>query len=283
MPDPTPAPAPPPTATTPAARPTAPPDAAPGLGDRTGSDRFGRTLRLELVDQDLRDWEAVVLDADPARGLVLDRSAFYPGGGGQAADHGVLTWDGGRTRIIGTRREEDPWLLPHADDPLPAAGTRVRAELDDVRRTGLMRTHSALHLLSGIVFRDVGAQVTGGNMEPLQARMDFSLPTVPDGFREALTRACAEEIAADRPITAFTLPREDAFARYPDLIRTATNLLPDDLQEVRIVDIAGLDTQADGGTHVASTRLIGGIEIVKVENKGKGFRRVRIRITPGPG
>ena len=245
------------------------------------SERHGRTHRLELSDQTLRQWPAVVLAADPEQGLVLDRSAFYPGGGGQPPDHGVLLWGGVQTRIVGVRKADDLWLVPAEGDPLPPVGSQVRGALEDDRRTALMRTHSGLHLLSGIVFRDFGALVTGGNMEPLEARMDFNLPAVPDGFRDAVAAACAAEVAADRAITTTTLPREQAFADYPDLIRTATNLLPDDLEVVRIVDIAGLDTQADAGTHVASTKHIGGLEIVKIENKGKGFRRLRVRIVEG--
>jgi misacylated tRNA(Ala) deacylase len=132
-------------------------------------------------------------------------------------------------------------------------------------------------LLAGVVFRDHGALVTGGNMEPLEARMDFNLSEVPEGFRDSIAEACATEIAADRRIDVKVLPYDEAFA-IPDIIRTATNLLPPGLTEVRIVDIVGLDTQADGGTHVASTKQIGGIEIVKIENKGKGFRRLRVRL-----
>jgi misacylated tRNA(Ala) deacylase len=244
------------------------------------SDRLGRTHRLELGDQTVREWDAVVLAADPDQGLVLDRSAFYPGGGGQPPDHGVLLWGGVQTQIVGARKGDDLWLVPADGDPVPPVGTAVRGALEDERRTALMRTHSGLHLLSGIVHRDFGALVTGGNMEPLQARMDFNLPSVPEGFRDAVSAACATEIDADRAIITTTLPRERAFADYPDLIRTATNLLPDDLEVVRIVDITGLDTQADAGTHVASTKAIGGLEIVKIENKGKGFRRLRVRITP---
>jgi misacylated tRNA(Ala) deacylase len=244
------------------------------------SDRHGRTHRLELADQTLRGWDAVVLAADPEQGLVLDRSAFYPGGGGQPPDHGVLLWAGVQTRIVGARKGDDLWLVPADGDPLPPVGASVRGAVENARRTALMRTHSGLHLLSGIIFRDFGALVTGGNMEPLEARMDFNLPAVPDGFRDAVTAACAAEVAADRAITTSTLPRDQAFAAYPDLIRTATNLLPDDLDVVRIVDIAGLDTQADAGTHVGSTRQIGSLEIIKVENKGKGFRRLRVRIVP---
>lgn len=240
------------------------------------ADLHGRTHRLELGDQTLRSWDAVVLASDPETGVVLDRSAFYPGGGGQPPDHGVLLWGGVQTRIVGARKGDDLYLLPAEGDPLPPAGTAVRGALEDERRTALMRTHSGLHLLSGVVFRDFGALVTGGNMEPLEARMDFNLPEVPEGFRDAVAAACAAEVAADRAITTTTPPRDEAFAGYPDLIRTATNLLPDDLEVVRIVDIAGLDTQADAGTHVASTRQIGGLEIVKIENKGKMNKRFNI-------
>jgi len=241
-------------------------------------DHHGRTARLDLDDATLREWDAVVLDVDSV-GIVLDRSAFYPGGGGQPPDHGVLLWGGVQTRIVGTRRADDLRLVAHEDDPLPPVGTPVRGAVEDARRSALMRTHSGLHLLSGVVFRDFGALVTGGNMEPFEARMDFNLPEVPPGFKDAVSAACAAEVAADRAIEVSVLPRDQAF-QIPDIIRTATNLLPPDLELVRIVDIVGLDTQADGGTHVASTRQIGRIEVVKVENKGKGFRRLRIRISP---
>jgi misacylated tRNA(Ala) deacylase len=240
------------------------------------TERFGRTQRLELADQTLREWAATVLDSGPD-GVVLDRSAFYPGGGGQPPDHGVLLWGGVQTRVVGVRKAEDLTLVPHEDDPLPPVGTVVRGAVEDARRTALMRTHSALHLLGGVVFRDYGALVTGGNMEPLEARLDFNLTGVPEGFKQSVAEACNREVEADRAIRVETLPREAAFA-IPDIIRTATNLLPPELEVVRIVDIVGVDTQADGGTHVASTRQIGPIEIVKVENKGKGFRRVRIRL-----
>jgi len=240
----------------------------------------GRTTRLELDDQSLREWDATVLDSSPD-GIVLDRSAFYPGGGGQPPDHGTLLWGGVQTRIVGARRGDDLVLVPAEGDPLPPAGTAVRGAVEDERRTALMRTHSGLHLLSGVVYRDFGSLVTGGNMEPLEARMDFNLPEVPEGFKERVAEACAAEIAADRAIEVGSLPRDEAFARHPDLIRTAQDLLPPDLEVVRIVDIVGLDTQADGGTHVASTGQIGRIEVVKVESKGKGFRRLRVRLLDG--
>jgi misacylated tRNA(Ala) deacylase len=232
------------------------------------------THRLDLADPTLREWDATVLDVSPEEGIVLDRSAFYPGGGGQPPDHGTLLWGGVETRIVGARGER---LIPAEGDPLPPPGTAVRGAIEDERRTTLMRTHSGLHLLSGVVFRDFGALVTGGNMEPGEARMDFNLPEIPPDFKAQVEAACNVEVQADRRIDVKVLPREEAFA-IPDIIRTATNLLPPELTEVRIVDIVGLDTQADGGTHVASTRQIGAIQVVKVENKGKGFRRVRIRL-----
>jgi misacylated tRNA(Ala) deacylase len=235
-----------------------------------------RTHRLELADQTLREWDAVVLDSGPD-GIVLDRSAFYPGGGGQPPDEGVLLWGGIQTRIAGARKAGELYLIPAEGEPLPPVGTPVRGALEDDRRTALMRTHSGLHVLCGVVFRDYGALVTGGNMEPLTARMDFDLPELPDGFRDAVEAACNSEISADRRIDVRVLPRAEAF-ELPDIIRTATNLVPEDVAEVRIIDIVGLDQQADGGTHVASTKGIGRIEVVKIENKGRGFRRLRIRI-----
>jgi len=242
------------------------------------NDGPSRTERLDLADATLREWAATVLASDAEAGIVLDRSAFYPGGGGQPPDHGVLLWGGVQTRIIDSRRADDLYLIPAGGDPLPPVGTVVRGAVEDERRSSLMRTHSGLHLLAGVVFRDFGALVTGGNMEPGVARMDFNLPDIPTDFKDRIAAACAVEVAADRAIRVENLPREQALA-IPDVIRTATNLLPPDLEVVRIVDIVGLDVQADGGTHVASTKQIGGIDVVKVENKGKANRRLRVRLT----
>jgi len=240
------------------------------------SEASWRTHRLELDDQSLREWDATVLASGPD-GIVLDRSAFYPGGGGQPPDYGVLLWAGVQTRIVGARKGDDLYLIPAEGDPVPPPGTAVSGAIEDDRRTALMRTHSGLHVLCGVVYRDYGSLVTGGNMEPFAARMDFDLPDLPEGFKDAVQAACNAEIAAGRRIAVRVLPRDDAFA-IPDIIRTATNLVPPDVKEVRIVDIVGLDQQADGGTHVASTAQIGRIEVAKIESKGKGFRRLRIRI-----
>lgn len=218
-----------------------------------------------------------MLASDPELGIVLDRSAFYPGGGGQPPDHGVLLWSGVQTRIVGARPRDDLWLIPDPADPLPPPGTAVRGAIDDARRTLLMRTHSALHVLCGVVFRDYGVPVTGGNMEPGEARLDFDLPEVPPGFKDNVTEAINAEVTADRAIQVKILPRDEAYALGP-IIRTATDLLPPELEVVRLIDVVGLDVQADAGTHVASTRQIGRVEVTKVENKGRGFRRVRIRL-----
>lgn len=241
-----------------------------------GVTQHGRTARLDLLDPTLREWECTVLDAGED-GIVLDRSAFYPGGGGQPPDHGVLLWGGVQTRIVGTRKGDDLYLLPAEGDPVPPAGTRVTGAVADERRTLLMRTHSGLHIMCGVVFRDWGALVTGGNMEPGEARMDFNLPEVPPDFKARLEELVNAEVIADRQVSAQVLPRDEALA-LPDIIRTASNLIPPGETEVRIIDIAGLDTQADGGTHVASTKAVGQVQIVKVESKGKANRRVRMRL-----
>src|SRR5204862_3038999 len=154
-------------------------------GDRGAGVTSGatHTHRLDLDDASIREWDAIVLTADADRGIVLDRSAFYPGGGGQPPDQGVLLWQGVQTRIVGTRKGDDLYLLSAEGDPVPPAGTTVTGALADERRTLLMRTHSGLHVLCGVVFRDFGALVTGGNMEPGEAWMDFNLPDVPPAFK----------------------------------------------------------------------------------------------------
>ena len=245
-----------------------------------GVTHHGRTHRLDLADPTLREWDCTVVwsdPADPEAGIVLDRSAFYPGGGGQPPDHGVLLWQGVETHIIDTRKGDDLYLIPAPGDPVPAVGTAVRGAVADDRRTLLMRTHSGLHVLCGVVFRDFGALVTGGNMEPGEARMDFNLPEVPSEFKTKLEELVNLELAADRRIETKVLPREHALA-LPDIIRTQSNLIPADEAEIRIVDIVGLDVQADGGTHVASTAQVGKLQVVKVESKGKANRRVRVRL-----
>jgi misacylated tRNA(Ala) deacylase len=241
-----------------------------------GITHHGRTQRLDLADPTLREWQCTVLYSG-ADGIVLDRSAFYPGGGGQPPDHGVLLWQGVQTRIVDTRKGDDLYLIPEDSDPLPPAGTAVTGAVEDERRTLLMRTHSGLHVLCGVVFRDFGALVTGGNMQPGEARMDFNLPEIPPDFKPHIEDLVNAEIAADRRVDVRVLPRDAALA-IPDIVRTQAKLIPHDEPEIRVVDIVGLDVQADGGTHVASTAQVGKVQVTKVESKGKANRRVRLRL-----
>ncbi|HEV8652983.1 MAG TPA: alanyl-tRNA editing protein [Actinomycetes bacterium] len=213
-------------------------------------------------------------------GVVLDRSAFFPGGGGQPADQGTLSHDGTGVRVTGAQRREDAVVLL-VDGPPPPAGTAVRGALDWERRYALMRTHTALHVLAGVIGRDHGALVTGGNMEPLKARMDFELAAMSAGFAEEVERALLREVEVDRPVHVSFLSPEEFLAR-PELIRTKSNLVPSGLGVVRVIDIEGLDRQADGGTHVARTAEVGTVRVVGHESKGKGNKRLRIALDPAP-
>jgi misacylated tRNA(Ala) deacylase len=230
------------------------------------------------VDAYARSTDAVVVEVDPdANALLLDRTVFYPGGGGQPADIGTLQGaSGGSWRVTGARkRGDDIW---HAlEGAPPAVDMQVTAEIDWERRHALMRTHSALHVLCGVVWRDHGASVTGGNMEPLSGRMDFEFETMAGELVAEIERRVNEEVAADREIRVAVLPREEAFA-IPDLIRTKINLLPEGISEVRTIEIVGLDLQADGGTHVARTSEIGRVRVTGYESKGRINKRIRIAL-----
>ena len=173
---------------------------------------------------------------------------------------------------------DDVQLIPHEDDPLPVVGEAVRGALDDVRRSTLMRTHSAMHVLSAIVYRDFAAKVTGSAMDPGIGRMDFNLAELPADFKQAVEEACNAAIEADHRVEVRFVPMTE-IGSLVELSRAEEVRLPAGLSEVRIVDLVGLDTQADGGTHVASTRQIGAMRVIKTENKGKGFRRVRFSLT----
>ena len=207
---------------------------------------------------------------------MLDRTAFYPGGGGQPADSGTLT-AGDASYTVKKLSRQDGNLVHEIDGELPSVGTTVQGALDWDRRYLLMRTHTALHILCGVVWRDYGAQVTGGNMQPGSARMDFELENMSADFAERMETLINDEVQAARSIEIETLPREEAFA-IPDLIRTKINLLPPAITEVRTVNITGLDLQADGGTHVANTTEVGVIHVVGHESKGRINKRLRIRV-----
>ena len=226
-------------------------------------------------DSYLQEFDAEVT-AVVGKGVVLDRTAFYPGGGGQPPDTGTLTF-GGQGVTVKRIRRTDGEYVHELDGKFPPVGTKVQGALDWERRYQLMRTHTALHILCGVVWRDYGAQVTGGNMEPLKARMDFEFENMTAEFAHEVEGLINEEVEAARDIEIGNLPREEAFA-IPDLIRTKINLLPPQIKEIRTVDITGLDLQADGGTHVHNTSEVGHIRVVGHESKGRINKRLRIEV-----
>ncbi|MEA1903472.1 MAG: alanyl-tRNA editing protein [Actinomycetota bacterium] len=211
-------------------------------------------------------------------GFSLDRTVFYARGGGQPGDIGTVNWDGGSVEVVDTiRKQGRPFHVVAGGVALPEPGVAVFGEIDWDRRYLTMRTHTALHALSGVVYRDYGAKVTGGNMSPGEARMDFELDGISVEFGQAVERRLNEELVKGYPTEIIVLAREIAL-QDPDLIRTKVNLIPDFVTEIRVVDIKGLDRQADGGTHVNSTLEVGRIEVVKTESKGKANKRMRIRV-----
>jgi misacylated tRNA(Ala) deacylase len=230
---------------------------------------------LYLRDAYLREFDATVVDRR-AGAVALDRTAFYPTGGGQPHDTGTL----GGAAVTDVRKEGD--LVWHAvdSDDVPEVGSAVSGVVDWDRRHALMRTHTALHVLCGVIWNEWRVPVTGGNMEPLSARMDFEFDPLPEGFGPRVEELVNEELAADRRVEVSFLARREAL-EDEDLIRTKVNLIPETVSEIRVVDIVGLDKQADGGTHVRSTGEVGRIRVVKTENKGKGNKRVRLEVVDG--
>lgn len=236
---------------------------------------------LFLRDAYVRTFDAKVVECDGDR-AALDRTAFYATGGGQPHDVGTLAG----SAVLDVRKQGTTvWhtLDIEGGGRVPSPGENVHGEIDWERRHALMRTHTALHVLCGVIWNEWGVPVTGGNMEPLSARMDFEFDPLPAGFAETVEKRVNEALAADHPIEVSFLPREVALADA-DLIRTKVSLIPDSVQEIRVVDIVGLDRQADGGTHVRSTSEVGRIKVLKTESKGKGNKRIRIAVTaPGDG
>ena len=223
----------------------------------------------------LKDFEATVTDVVEG-GVVLDRTAFYAGGGGQPTDSGTLASGGQEYQVTGIKRV-DGNLVHQIFGDLPAAGAAVSGQIDWDRRYLLMRTHTALHILCGVVWRDYGAPVTGGDMKPGEGRMDFEFENFSAEFVEELEAKVNAEVAENRDIHINNLSRAEA-DQVPDLIRTKINLLPPNIQEIRTIDIHGLDLQADGGTHVANTREVGAIKVVGHESKGRSNKRIRIAL-----
>ncbi|MDQ1437865.1 MAG: misacylated tRNA(Ala) deacylase [Acidimicrobiaceae bacterium] len=229
---------------------------------------------LYLRDAYLRQFDSVVTDVRDGA-VALDRTAFYPTGGGQPHDTGTL----GGVAVVDVRKEGD--AVWHAvDGGSFTVGQEVHGVVDWDRRHQLMRTHTALHVLCGVIWNEWGKSVTGGNMEPLAARMDFEFDPLPEGFGAVVEQRVNDELAAARPIEVSFLPRDVAVVDA-DLIRTKVNLIPESVREIRVVDIVGLDKQADGGTHVRTTDEVGRIRVLKTESKGKGNKRIRIEVLDG--
>lgn len=240
------------------------------------------TEQLYLADQEQRTFTATVTGLEPADDgaggrILLDRTAFYATGGGQPHDHGTLTIAGAPHEVTNVRKE-GAGIWHSIAGPLPSIGAEVRGDLDWDRRHQLMRTHSAMHVLGGVIWNEYRVLSTGNNMEPLKGRIDYEFDPLPEGFAEKIELAVNAEISADRPIEVSFLPRETAI-EDEDLIRTKVNMIPEAVKEIRVVDIVGLDKQADGGTHVRSTGEIGRFTVRKTESKGKGNKRIRWELT----
>lgn len=239
------------------------------------------TRLLYQTDSYLQEFDATIIEVDTeTRSVILDRTAFYPGGGGQPADQGILRigdqiYTVTRARKVG----EQVTHLVEGTGPLPAIGSLAQGKINWDRRYQLMRTHTAMHILCGVIFRDYGASVTGGDMDPLKGRMDFEFETMHKELVQAIEIAVNVEMAAGHPVQVKILPRDEAF-QIPDLIRTKINLLPEGIQEVRVVEIIGLDLQADGGTHVRDTSEVGAIRVADYKSKGKINKRIYIELEP---
>jgi len=235
---------------------------------------------LYANDAYAREFDATVVSIEPDGGVVLDRTAFYATGGGQPHDMGTLRWATGMAQVKDVQKRGA--LVVHTlEGDVPPIGAAVHGEIDWPRRYALMRHHTALHAMSGVIFQLYGATVTGGQMYPDRARMDFLLPDLSADRLAAIEQRTNELLAQARPVSVRFLPRGEAL-RIPDLIRTRVNLLPEDIQTIRVVDIEGIDQQADGGAHVANTREVGTVRIARSENKGKGNKRLEIVLEAPP-
>ncbi|MFH2104189.1 MAG: alanyl-tRNA editing protein [Chloroflexota bacterium] len=230
-------------------------------------------------DSYLQAFEGTVarLDGDTG-GVILDRTAFYPGGGGQPWDTGTLVIDGNEYAVTRVKKlGSDVLHFLDGENIRITPGARAQGKVDWERRYALMRTHTALHILCGVVFRDYGALVTGGEMEPLKGRMDFEFERLQKDLVEEIEAAANREVHAARDIRTSILPREEAF-QIPDLIRTKINLLPEGISEVRTVEIIGLDLQADGGTHVRNTAEVGQVRVIDYKSKGAINKRIYLEV-----
>jgi misacylated tRNA(Ala) deacylase len=237
------------------------------------------TEMLYQTDSYIKEFDARVTEINQEmHAIILDRTAFYPGGGGQTFDHGVITAGNEKYPLKRARStRKGLWHIIAGEGSLPEVGTDVHGEVDWERRYKIMRTHTAMHVLCGTIFKDYGALVTGGDMEPLRGRMDFEFETLHKDLVQVIEERVNAEIEKGHDVRIAILPREEAFA-IPDLIRTKINLLPAFIKEVRTVEIVGLDLQADGGTHVHNTSEIGRIRVPNYKSKGKINKRIYVEL-----
>jgi misacylated tRNA(Ala) deacylase len=238
------------------------------------------TELLYATDAYLTEFESTVEAIDEGdHSVALAETAFFPTGGGQPHDTGALVLSSGSVPVSGVAKDAEGrvWHVLREDVPLPAVGDPVGGRIDWERRYALMRMHTALHVLNGVIWLDHGARVTGAHMTPEEGRLDFELPAMSQEFARAVEARVNEQIERDLPVKVRFLPRQEADAD-PSLIRLKANLIPRSIDPLRVIDIVGLDRQADGGTHVASTREIGAVRVVKVQSKGKANKRVRIAL-----
>ena len=232
---------------------------------------------LYLTDSYIKEFDCKVTETNEEdNAVVIDKTAFYPGGGGQPNDTGILT-DGTTTYNVNKVKKKDNKIYHYIEGSLPQVNQTLKGIINWENRYQLMRTHTAMHILSGVVWRDYQAQVTGANMEPLSARMDFEFENFNENLIKEIEEKINKEVKIGRDISVKILSREEAF-QIPDLIRTKINLLPEGIQEVRTVNIEGLDLQADGGTHVKNTEEVGKIKIVKYKSKGVINKRVYLEL-----
>jgi misacylated tRNA(Ala) deacylase len=234
---------------------------------------------LYLTDSYTQSFDAVITKLEYEKhGIILDQTCFYPGGGGQPSDTGILSIEKSDYTVKQiTKMGSDIVHLLDKDVLLPEVKSSIHGQIDWERRYQLMRTHTAMHILCGVIFRDYGASVTGGSMDPLKGRMDFEFETMQKELVQTIQSAVNIEVANARPVRIAILPREEAF-QIPDLIRTKINLLPEGINQVRVVEIVGLDIQADGGTHVNNTSEVGQIRIVDYKSKGKINKRIYVEL-----
>jgi misacylated tRNA(Ala) deacylase len=237
------------------------------------------TEALYQLDSYLKEFSAKVVQADAANhALILDRTAFFPGGGGQVPDSGIILWQDQTFRVVRAKHSPEGILhLIEDASALPPVGAEITGILDWERRYQVMRTHTAMHILCGTIFRDYGAHVTGGDMDPLKGRMDFEFESMTKELVDIIEKAVNQEVQAAHDVRVQILPRDEAF-KIPDLIRTKINLLPEHISEVRTVEIVGLDLQADGGTHVKNTSEVGKIRVMDYKSKGKINKRIYIEL-----